>query len=140
MRRVAHGFTLLEVIGAIAILSICFALLLEAMGGSLDLTRKAADRTEAASWARSKLDSAFVMRPPQPGVTSGRFDKRYRWQLRVRSWGPAGASGARGQPGNLQTLVLYKLNLTVSWGQGRRTHAAHFATLRVANAPSGGHP
>lgn len=131
MRRAAHGFTLLEVIGAIAVLSICFAVLLEAMGGSLALTRKAATRTQATAWARSKLDAAFVMRPPRPGVTTGRFDQRYRWRLRVQPWEPAHA----GAPGSLHTLALYKLDLTVFWGQGRRTHAAHFETLRVANAP-----
>lgn len=134
-RRTSRGFTLLEVIGAIAVLAIGFAVLLEATGASLALTRKAAVRTDVAAWARSKLDSAFVMQPPQPGVTHGQFDRRYHWQLAVTPWHPPAPRKGTHQAPYRDALQLYQLDLTVSWGAPGRVRHAHFRTLRVA-APS----
>ena len=138
MNRRAGGFTLLEVMAAIVILALAFAVLLKAMGSSVALTHKAAARTEAAAWAQSMLDSAYVMEPPQPGVTAGRFDATYRWRLQVSPWQPR-QSGARRQkqpePGS--RLQLYKLDLAVMWGMPPRQHVAHFTTLRVVRAHDG---
>lgn len=124
------GFTLLEVMAAIAILALAFVVLLKAMGSSVALTHKAAARTEASAWAQSLLDSAYVMTPPQPGTTAGRFDATYRWRLDVQPWQPHRASTARQTPG-ADPLRLYKLDLAVMWGTPPRQHVAHFATLRV---------
>lgn len=134
MRQRVHGFTLLEVIAAIAILALSAAILMKVLGASMTLTRKAAARTQAVAWAQSLLDSAFVMQPPVPGVTQGRFDKTYRWRLTVQPWQPlhTQASHVATETGN--SLQLYKLNLAVTWGPPARTHVAHFDTLRVVHS------
>jgi general secretion pathway protein I len=138
MRQRAHGFTLLEVIAAIAILALSSAALLQALGASMELTHKAASHTQAAAWAQSLLDSRFAMKPPRPGVTHGRFDKTYHWQLTVTPWQPSPTGnqpttrGAPATPGH--GLRLYKLDLAVMWGPARREQVAHFDTLRVVRA------
>lgn len=119
------GFTLLEMIGAIAILAISFAVLLQALGTSVNLTQKAGRRTEAALVAQSVLDSAFVLSAPESGMRQGRSKDGFDWQLQTRLWPGAAAS-------QTSDLRLYQLQLTVNWGpRGRRRHA-HFSTLRVA--------
>lgn len=140
MNSRADGFTLLEVMAAIVILALAFAILLKAMGSSVALTHKAAARTEAAAWAQSLLDSAYVMTPPQPGTTAGRFDATYRWRLDVQPWQPPQTGGA-GQKPSADPLRLYKLDLAVMWGAPPRQHVAHFATLRVVRPrPTGDLP
>ncbi|PWK86780.1 prepilin-type N-terminal cleavage/methylation domain-containing protein [Fulvimonas soli] len=135
MRR-ARGFSLLEVVAAMLLLAIAFAALMQVAGGAIRLSGSAADYSRAALWARSLLDGAFVLEPLQPGSRSGRFDGRYRWQLDVRPWRPAQEANA--PPGPASPLVLYRLDLAVSWGAAGRERVARFSTLRVASAPANG--
>lgn len=121
------GFTLLEVIAAIALLAIAFTVLMRVAGGSTRLSQNAADHSEAALWARSLLDTAFTSEPLQPSSTSGRFDQRFRWRLDVTLWRP-GSTPAQAP------LQLYQLDLEVSWGPATHPQAAHFRTLRLAAA------
>ncbi|HTH69611.1 MAG TPA: prepilin-type N-terminal cleavage/methylation domain-containing protein, partial [Rhodanobacter sp.] len=79
--RPQRGFSLLEVIAAIMLLAIAFTALMKVAGASINLTHNAAEHSEAAMWARSLLDSAFVGEPVKPGSRSGRFNPQYRWQL-----------------------------------------------------------
>ena len=120
----ANGFTLLEVLAAIALLGIAFAILMQVAGGAIGLTGQAADASEAAMWARSKLDSAYVVEPLQPSHSAGRFDRKFEWQLDVTPWHATAAD----DPTPLQ---LYQLDLQVSWGAAAHPHIANFRTLRL---------
>lgn len=127
--RAAHqGFSLLEVIAALLLLAITFTALMKVAGGAIGLTQRAAERSEAAMWARSMLDSAFVLEPIQAGTQTGRFNPTFRWQLHVTRWDPSG------KPRPDQPLQMYRLDLSVFWqGQGH-PHTATFSTLRLARA------
>jgi general secretion pathway protein I len=120
-----HGFSLLEVIAAILLLALTFAALMQVAGGAVGLTRRAAAHDEAAMWARSKLDGAFVLEAPRPGVSEGRFGDGYRWRLQVTPWTAPGVA-SNGM------LRLYRLDLDVMWGSATRPQHAHFSTLRTA--------
>ncbi|WP_082547628.1 prepilin-type N-terminal cleavage/methylation domain-containing protein [Rhodanobacter sp. Soil772] len=123
--RHQNGFSLLEVIAAIMLLAIAFTALMKVAGASISLTHNAAEHSEAAMWARSLLDSAFVGEPVKPGSRSGRFNPQYRWQLDVTPWNQAGPA-LPGAP-----LQLYQLDLAVSWGPPAHPRSAHFRTLRL---------
>ncbi len=123
-----QGFSLLEVIAAIMLLAIAFTALMKVAGASISLTHNAAEHSEAAMWARSLLDSAFVGEPIRPGISSGRFDSQYRWQLDVTPWNAPGAAGPAAP------LRLYQLDLAVMWGPAVHPRSAHFRTLRLSAA------
>ncbi|HUH56410.1 MAG TPA: prepilin-type N-terminal cleavage/methylation domain-containing protein [Rhodanobacter sp.] len=129
----ANGFTLLEVLAAIALLGIAFAILMQVAGGAIGLTSQAADASAAAMWARSKLDSAYAVEPLQPGHSAGRFDRKFRWQLDVTPWHAPAAD----DPTPLQ---LYQLDLQVSWGAAAHPHTANFRTLRLLSADRSTNP
>lgn len=131
--RRARGFTLLEVIAAVLLLAITFASLMRVAGSSLTLTARSAERSEAAMWGRSLLDSAFVLEPIRVGRSSGRFDQRYRWQLDVRPFQPPATAQASGpQPrAPASPLKLYRLDLDVMWNSAGHDYTARFSTLRV---------
>ncbi|MFK2905862.1 prepilin-type N-terminal cleavage/methylation domain-containing protein [Dyella ginsengisoli] len=130
--RRARGFSLIEVIAALLLLAITFTALMKVAGGAIGLTQHAAQRSEAAMWARSLLDSAFVTEPIRAGTSRGAFNKQYRWQLRVTPWNPAG------KPAPNVALQLYQLDLDVSWSGAGHDQVAHFSTLRLgASHPAG---
>jgi general secretion pathway protein I len=118
------------VIAAIMLLAIAFTALLRVAGGSIRLSQNASEHSEAALWARSLLDTAFTTAPIRPGITSGQFDRRFRWQLDVSPWQPPAAA-----PNT--SLRLYQLDLDVMWGPSAHPYSAHFRTLRLASAASG---
>ncbi|MBB3227903.1 general secretion pathway protein I [Luteibacter sp. Sphag1AF] len=130
----ARGFSLLEVIAAIAVLSIAFAALMQVAGSSMSLTARATERTQAALRARSMLDTAFVLEPLREGTSEGRFDDTYRWRLTVTPWQapdrPADAGDA--------SRKLYRLDLDVLWGNDSSERSARFSTLRMGAPPEGG--
>lgn len=133
--RPQQGFSLLEVIAAIMLLAIAFTALMKVAGASISLSHNAAAHSEAALWARSLLDSAFVGEPIRPGSRSGQFNPQYRWQLEVTPWNP-GEPARRDAP--LQLYQLYQLDLTVAWGSSAHPRKAHFRTLRLGTpAPAG---
>ena len=125
----ARGFSLLEVIAAILLLAITFGALMEVAGGSIRLSQKASERTQAALWARSLLDTRFVLDPIQPGVTQGQFNDRYRWRLQVTPWVAPGVS----PPLNGNGFQLFQLDLDVMWGTPPFERTAHFSTLRFGS-------
>jgi len=130
--RPQQGFSLLEVIAAIMLLAIAFTALMKVAGASISLSHNAAAHSEAAMWARSLLDSAFVGEPIRPGSRSGQFNPQYRWQLEVTSWNPGGPARPDAP------LQLYQLDLTVAWGSSAHPRTAHFRTLRLGTpAPAG---
>ncbi len=120
------GFTLIEMIAAIMLLAIAFTVLMKVAGASTGLTQNASTHSEAAMWARSKLDSVFVGRALKPGSSSGQFNARYRWQLDVTPWQGAGSVTADAP------MHLYQLDLDVLWGPPSHPQSAHFRTLRLS--------
>ena len=127
----ARGFSLLEVVAAVLLLAITFASLMRVAGSSLNLTARSAERSEAAMWAHSLLDSAFVLEPIRVGRSSGRFDQRYRWQLSVQPFQPARGAPAAGPQAPASPLRLYRLDLDVLWKSAGHDYSARFSTLRV---------
>jgi general secretion pathway protein I len=121
----SRGFTLIEVLAAIVLLSLAFAALLGTLGRATRLAANADAHTRAALCAQSALDGAFAFSPVQPGVTQGRCDKQFRWQLQARRW------QAPGQAQQGPAVDMYRLDLTVSWGHGAQVRHARFSTLRA---------
>ena len=115
------------------ILAVAFTALMELAGGSMNLTARAAERSQAALWARSMLDGAYVIDPIKPGQSEGRFDDRYRWRLAVTPWTPPDAA----RDANQGMLRLYRLDLDVMWGPSAHERVAHFSTLRAVGRTYG---
>jgi general secretion pathway protein I len=123
----ARGFSLLEVIAAVALLAICFGALMKVASASLNLASRASGYTQSALWANSLMDRTFVVDFPGEGVSHGRFDDNYQWTMRVTS--PADASN---EP-TIVPLHLYRVELEVSWQEAGHRLTSHFATLRTVS-------
>ncbi|OUJ03007.1 prepilin-type N-terminal cleavage/methylation domain-containing protein [Acetobacter cibinongensis] len=109
------GFTLLEVIVAIAIAAAGMAVLAVILGGNLDRVVRSGNREDALARARSRLDSALVLIHPAIGRQEGSDTDGYRWVMETRQI--AVLPSGRGIP-----LAFYAVDVEVLWGNGARVH------------------
>lgn len=115
-----RGFTLLEMLAAIALLVIAASILLGAFAQSARSLQQVARADRHNSAARSLIDN-FDLGTLEPGQQQGRW-QGLPWTLQV--------SQAAAAPGR---VLLYRLDLTL--GEGR--HASHYSTLRARTAGAG---
>jgi general secretion pathway protein I len=85
--RALSGFTLVEVLVAVAVLAIAFAAVLRAMGQAIDITTALRVRT-VALWAAEERATDHLLRRDWPGLdtTDGTLDfggREWRWRERV---------------------------------------------------------
>ena len=141
----SRGFTLIELVAAFVIFALGFGVLLQILGGALHTTAQSVDYSKAAMWAQTVLDTQGIGEPLQEGISRGRFDDQYSWELRVSKYDPApaqttvapiGSADANGMITQVTpSLDLFQLELVVSWGNRFLMHRAQFATVRVMNPP-----
>jgi general secretion pathway protein I len=124
----ARGFTLIEVVLAFAILALGLGITMQIATSAMRNARQAAQRTEAALYAKSLLDSVGVGERLEEGDSSGEFSDDFQWTLSAVPYEVE--SETQLEPG-ASPVQLYRLELVVSWGSGRNEQEAHFVTLRA---------
>lgn len=150
-RRVAvarqRGFTLLEVLLAFALLAGASVLLLSILSNGLRDVADAERHGEAALHARSLMDNFGRMERLRPGGRNGSLDDgRYRWALEVQRVDdplpaplptPGEATSGPGADGIVDAgePVLYRLDLTLQWGEGGPKQTFRTSTLRALYPP-----
>lgn len=109
----ASGFTLIEVLVALAIAALGLALLVAATGSGLE-NAAIADRTiQATSQAQSRLAQVGRTVPLRKGDYFGDEGDGFHWRVRVADPLLHGSSGAAAGG-----LALYPVTVTESWRSG----------------------
>jgi general secretion pathway protein I len=114
------GFTLLEVIVALAILAAGLLGLIELFSGSLRLAGGARDATAASLYASQRLEEALLAPTPTEGEESGLFGDKYRWTART-SFLPEEEE---------RPFRPVRVQVTVRWDDGERERAVSVAATR----------
>lgn len=78
-----QGFTLIEVLVAFTILSLTLAALFALLSAGARNTQVADEYSRAVVLAESKMAELGVSEPLRSGLTVGRFDSTYQWELRM---------------------------------------------------------
>jgi general secretion pathway protein I len=131
--RRQHGYSLIEVIVAFALLALALTLLLGTLSGATRQVRWSGDAGRAALHAQSLLDQVGVGEPLRPGQSDGDFDDgRYRWTLAITPWtDPVSPPGIAIDP---SAPRLHEVSLSVKWGDGRPGEQLQLRTLRLTAA------
>ena len=135
-RSRATGFTLIEIIVAFAVLAVGLGIAMQIAAGAMRNARHAEERTEAALYAQSLLDSAGIGERLEEGETSGEFADRYRWSMSVTPFEVETTTDSPLDPA-LSPVQLYRLELVVTWGRQPREQEARFVTLRALTPDPG---
>ena len=132
MKRVGRvrGFTLIEIVAALAVLAVTVGLCLQIATSALRQTRNAAEQTQAALLAQSLLDAAGTGERLRPGRSSGQLDEGYRWELEVSPFEGELGTESPLEP-SLMAVRLYRLELSLSWDVGSDQRTVRFSTLRA---------
>ena len=129
--RRQRGFTLIEMVAAFFIFALAFAMLIGSASAGLRKVRLASQSTQAALFAQAKIDGLGVAEALEEGLETGRFDDDYSYEVEIRKTEPPPApNGAVDQI----PVDLYRIDLTVRWGERNRERSAHFATMRAVGA------
>ena len=80
----SSGFTLLEVVVAMAIVGLGVVTLLEIFSLGLRLGAKSSVETESMAYGRQVMDEVLARVSIDQGAQQGNFQERGRWQLRVQ--------------------------------------------------------
>ncbi len=115
------GFTLLEVVVAMAMLGVGMAALLALFSGSLRLAGVSRDTSAAAVYASQRLEEALLAPDPAEGEESGPFGDKYRWVTRTTFLSP--------EPEDSPFRPV-RIEVTVSWGEPGAQQSVDVAATR----------
>jgi general secretion pathway protein I len=131
----ANGFTLLEVVVALAIAAVALVGLFQAGSGGLFAVDTAARAEEAVQRAQSHLaavgrDAALVQ-----GDFTDDDGGGYRWRLRVR---PVATREAPAPDANSTApITLYEVEVAISWAGRNGDRSVVLKTLRLGTLAAG---
>jgi general secretion pathway protein I len=136
LRAAEAGFTLLEVVVAVAIAGLALVALFQAGSGGLFATDTAARAEEALQRAQSHLaavgrDAALVQ-----GDASGDDGGGFHWRLQVQPAAQRQTVAADGV--TPQNTTLYSVQVAVSWQSRGHQRAVVLRTLRLGTEGTGG--
>jgi general secretion pathway protein I len=126
----SDGFTLVEVVVALAILAVSLGALLRIFSNDLSRTSQIEAEVVANSLAQTLVARAGMDQPLVNGETSGQFNNGFRWRLHVAPYGD-------GQDATAAPVVARLLSAIVSWQDGGIERSVSLATLRLAPKGAG---
>jgi general secretion pathway protein I len=119
------GFTLIEILLALMVFALSFGLIMETLTTAGKNTRTAGELGEVALLAQNKLDQIGVTESIEPGQSQGRMGEQFRYQLSIVPY------VASDSVAPATTAELFRVELAVSWGEGKSARTERFSTLRV---------
>ncbi|WP_409363663.1 prepilin-type N-terminal cleavage/methylation domain-containing protein [Bradyrhizobium sp. AUGA SZCCT0051] len=117
------GFTLVEIIVALAILSAGLSLVLGMISSALQRTASAEKMATAGSIAQSLMAKVGTEVPVGREEREGKYPDGYRWRVRMQPLAEANQGEGR--------LGLYALSTEVEWGEGADARSFALTTLRL---------
>ena len=122
------GFTLIEVVVALAIMSIGLTVLIELFSGGLRLGRTSGEYSKAVNFGRTKMEEVMTQQNIEEGTDEGKFDDTYRWQVDLKKVDilPAEKTGPFDPP-----VLLYRVTVDVLWKSGSKERSTHLESLRT---------
>ncbi|HEX7369521.1 MAG TPA: prepilin-type N-terminal cleavage/methylation domain-containing protein [Rhodanobacteraceae bacterium] len=137
----SRGFTLIEVLAAIALLAIAFAIGLGALGKAAQNAAHGSQLDTAVEHAQTLFAQQGLTKPLVDTTQSGTFDDGMHWTLKIHALPRPASTGAPAavtlqQVGAMVAqagaIDVYQLDATVSYGAGR---VLRLSTQRAQAAP-----
>ena len=127
-KRSEKGFTLLEVVVALAILGITLTVIIELFAGGLRLARTSKEYTKAISYAHTKMEDIGSRQNIEEGVSEGEFDDVYHWRVEMNKVNLLPIE----RPWEVKPPVeLFQVRVEVLWKSGSKERSARIESYRT---------
>jgi general secretion pathway protein I len=126
--KFAKGFTLIEIIVALAILGIALTVIIELFSGGLRLGRFSKEYTNAVNYARMKMEEIESQENIEEGIVEGEFDPIFHWRVGMKKVDilPAEKSADFKPP-----VELFQIRVDVLWKSGSHERSASIESYRT---------
>lgn len=121
---IRNGFTLLEVVVAMAIVGLGVTTLFEIFSSGLRLGTRSSERTEATAYSRQAIDELLIHPRVSDGGEEGSFGEKYRWSIQVKPF-------QNDDPFSLTGWDLKEVSLKMRFREGERERELELKTLRL---------
>jgi general secretion pathway protein I len=118
------GFTLVEIVAAMAILTLSLSALFGVLSDGLGRASQAETHARATTLAQSLLAQVGTEIAVRQGTTTGELADGFRWRLQVEAHGDA--ADTRAWP-----IAAYGVSAEVLWGAGAQERSVVLKTLRI---------
>jgi general secretion pathway protein I len=124
-----HGFTLLETLVAMMILSIALVVIFQQFSGALNAGHISESHTRAVWHAREKMEELLLHEILSEEIREGDFEDGYRWWYRIEKTAIDSQSNPEG-------VATFTVSVRVSWELGQKTKHMDISALALAKSPN----
>jgi len=125
------GFTLIEIVVALAILGIGLTVIIELFSGGLRLGRTSEEYTRAMGYARMKMEEIISKRNIEEGTDEGDFDKTFRWRVDVKK---IDLPPVDKNPDLKPPVYLFQVKVNILWKSGSKERSASLETYKTGKS------
>ena len=140
-RSTQHGFTLLEILLAIAILGVALTVIMQQFSAGLRIAHTSRTYTTATAYAKQKLEEFQLEEEMEEGEEVGDFDDGYTWKVSVLPYEDymeeAVESGEDEELFEHLPLEMYRLESVVYWMEGEKEKSVSLVTLKTVKKKEG---
>jgi general secretion pathway protein I len=129
------GFTLIEVVVALAILGVALTVIIELFSGGLRLARASMEYTKAVNYARIKMEEIAVKPVVNEGTEEGvSEDKTFRWQMGVKKVDLLAIDKSIDYK---PPIELFRVKIDVFWKSGSKERSTSVESLKAIKPEEG---
>jgi general secretion pathway protein I len=123
------GFTLIEVVIALAILGIGLMVIIELFSGGLRLARTSEEYTKAMNFARTKMEEIISQQKMEEGMDEGKCDdETFRWQVNIKK---ADILPVEKDSDFKPPIELFEVRVDILWKSGSKERSASIESYKA---------
>jgi general secretion pathway protein I len=123
-----RGFTLIEVVVALAILGVGLTVIIELFSGGLRLARTSEEYTKAMSYAQMKMEEIATQQDIEEGIKEGEFDNTFRWKVGVKK---VDILPVEKNPEFKPPVELFQIRVNILWKSGSKERSASIESFKT---------
>ena len=127
---ITAGFTLIEVVVALAILGVGLTVIMELFSGGLRLARTSEEYTKAMNFARTKMEEIISKQNIEEGTDEGKCDDdTFHWQVKIKK---ADILPIEKDSDFKPPVELFQVRVDIFWKSGSKERSASIESYKAS--------